>query len=466
MLQIRRDGGLLDRGAKLDLHVREAEVRGEARHRAAYRHRGATAHRVRPGCADRVVAPPPPNRDRRVADVRQVEDVPPAVADEEHAAAPLRPPLEDALQIGQVVGEVGPRLEEGVEVGATRGRAPPGIGQAKPAVDARGQATVDRDSGREHAHSGVDSELPVPGVGDHVQHGRHPAAVLGGEAAGLQLGPSHHVGIEYREDAAQVEGVEDRHSVEEDEVLVRGSAPNVEGRREVGHRGHAGEHLDGPQRIRLGDHREGLEGRGADLLHGGAHRLLEARPRAAAGGLDRDALDLDRRADKHDLHLPRRPPGHAQLLPVILEPQLRHGQHVGTRPHVAEGKESQRFGQRELREGGVPNRVEPRQRPFDRATVLRPDAAVDRTGLRRRRSGGEEGEKQEQGGPAAAPPPQRPGRPRLGKRCGHRLHGPPRELWQPLEAPGTRPGGPNARPPRVRRPWPGTPTPSILPALG
>lgn len=51
--------------------------------------------------------------------------------------------------------------------------------------------------------------------------------MFGGKGAAVELGTFDDVAVENTEDAIQVIGIEDGNIVEQDEVLVRGSAANI-----------------------------------------------------------------------------------------------------------------------------------------------------------------------------------------------------------------------------------------------
>ena len=51
--------------------------------------------------------------------------------------------------------------------------------------------------------------------------------MFGGKGAPVELGTFDDVAVENTEDAIQVIGVEDGNIIEQDEVLVRGSAANI-----------------------------------------------------------------------------------------------------------------------------------------------------------------------------------------------------------------------------------------------
>ena len=374
-LEIRADARLLDPGLELGVGLRKGQIGSEAGQRGANRHRSAPAHRLRPRTADRVVPPPPSDREGRVIHSGEVHDVPSRVPDETEPASAPRPRLEDSLHVRHVVREVDPGLEEHVQIGTPRGHAPAGRLEPQFFGDAPGNRSVDRQARCQDADARVDPELSVPGIALDGQHRRDPPAVLGREASGLQFDPVHHVRVEHGEDAPQVERVEDRHLVEEDEVLVGGAAADVERRREVRNGSHARKHFDGPERIRFGDDGERLEGGGLDLLHGDPGRLLEAGLGAAALGLDRDARDLDGLRSHGDLDFgPLGLDGH--LFPVFLEADSGHSEHVRALLEIAEGEEAELIRKGVFDPRRVGNRVDLRERAFDGTAVLGPDPAA------------------------------------------------------------------------------------------
>ncbi len=154
-------------------------------------------------------------------------------------------------------------------------------------------------------------------AGLDVEHGGDAPAVLGPEAAGEQFGAGDHVGVEDAEQPAQVEGVEDGESVQQDQVLVGGAAADVEGAGEVGGGDDAREHLDGAEDVRLGEAGEHLQLAPGDDARGDARLRLEARPLA---------LGVAGAAHLDPLHLHRRPAGEPQLHAAALaapQPDLR-----------------------------------------------------------------------------------------------------------------------------------------------
>jgi hypothetical protein len=141
--------------------------------------------------------------------------------------------------------------------------------------------------------------------------------MLGWEATRIQLGPVEHVGVEDREESAEVERTEDRSAVEQDQVLICGTTADVEGRREVRCRNHARQHLDCTDRVGFSDSRQLLQIGEADLADGRPSDLLETDALPAAHGLDRDALDLDGLAFESEVVLAGLPPRHGDLLDVF-----------------------------------------------------------------------------------------------------------------------------------------------------
>ena len=165
-----------------------------------------------------------------------------------------------------------------------------------------------------------------------VEHGGDTSAILGGDAALVQLHVLHHVGVEDGEEAEQVGRVIDRAVVEEDQVLVRRPAPHVKAARGLAHRLHAGKRHDYLHDIHLAErHRDILY-----ILHLQAFHSHRRIPHVGdlLGG-DRDLLqgvDLFLQlyiqlavGIKHDL-----PPGvfHAHALDVQLVPSGREAQRI------------------------------------------------------------------------------------------------------------------------------------------
>ena len=403
LFDIGADRCLFDSAPKLRVGLRKAQVGLEARQGGANRHRGASSGRLRPGAPDRIVSPPPPDGKRRVVDLRQIHDVPPAIPDEPKPAAAVRPSLEDALKVLQVIRKVGERPEEHVEVGAARRCAPAGCVEPQLFRQAPGKRPVRRHAARQQADSRIDSEVAVSGIARDRQYRRYAAAVLGRESPGLQLDALHHVRVEDGEDAAQMKRIEDRNLVEKDQVLVRGSAPDVESRRKIRHRGHARKHLDGTERVRLGDNRDRLEGRGRDLLDGHPRLLLESGPGAAAVGLQRHALKDDCLPFHDDLHLGGGAvDGH--LVPKIPEPDQGHAQVVDARLQVAEGEKAEIAAQGVDQTARIRRRVQRSQGACDREAVVGPGPAAQHAGLGRRGPRQGQGEKQRQSGQASGCP--------------------------------------------------------------
>lgn len=125
--------------------------------------------------------------------------------------------------------------------------------------------------------------LPV----EHVQHGRHPAAILGRISAFYQFHAFHGIGVEGAEDAAKVVGIVHVDVIQQDQVLIGRTAPDIESGRKIGDRGHAGQGEDRAEDI--GFHRRNhaldvftapVDSAGADLrtfiggFRRGAHHHL------------------------------------------------------------------------------------------------------------------------------------------------------------------------------------------------
>ena len=195
--------------------VREAEpgsVLGEARSQLE----GATAGaRTDPARPDHVVPPVPVDAEGEVLRVhaREVEHVRAAVRGEPDAPAPARPCLRHGLEVGQVVGEIEDRPEELIEVGAARRRAPT---CAREPERSRVQVVRNRHARGEHRDAAVHAETPVSGIALDVKHRRDAPAEARGEAPRRELRAREHVRVEYREEAAQMEGGEHGQTVEQD----------------------------------------------------------------------------------------------------------------------------------------------------------------------------------------------------------------------------------------------------------
>ena len=84
----------------------------------------------------------------------------------------------------------------------------------------------------------MDREVPVACVALDLKYGRDSPTVLRGEPARVELHPVDHVDVEDGENAPEMERGEDRHPVEQDQVLILRPSPHVEGCGEVGRRHH------------------------------------------------------------------------------------------------------------------------------------------------------------------------------------------------------------------------------------
>ena len=382
----------LDVGIEAGPRFRELEVGGEAGEGGPNIHGSARPHRIRPGAAHGVVPPRPLDRQRVVAHIREVEDIAPRIAGEAQAVAPLRPRLEGSLQVRQVIGKLEPRPDQDVEVGAAAGHAPPRVGEAHLVRKALREGPVHGNPRRQQADSGVHADIPVPHIRLHREDRRHAAPVLGREAARLQFGALHHVGVEDREDPAQVKGVEDGDVVQEDQVLVRRSTPHIEGRGEVGDRGHARQHLHRPYRVGLHQDRERLHLDAADLLDRRARRLLETGTGAAALRLDRDPFQGDRLRHQADVEF-ERGPGRDFDPPLIGGvPDPGHREDVGAGRHVGEGEEPEAVRVGYAPPGGIGGGDEADAGRAEEEAVGGPDTAADRAVLGRGGGGKREGE--------------------------------------------------------------------------
>ena len=103
-----------------------------------------------------------------------------------------------------------------------------------------------------------------------VEHRTEAAAETGGEGALVEGDVFHGVGVEGREETAEVTDVVEWHAVEEEEVLVGSAAAHVHAAVALAAALHAGHELQGLDDVGLAEH----HGYGLDLLHGhlrGAH---------------------------------------------------------------------------------------------------------------------------------------------------------------------------------------------------
>jgi hypothetical protein len=249
---------------------------------------------VRPLEPHEVVSPVPidPERKVLVVEPRQVEHVAARVRRERQPIAPTAPPFHEELEVLQVVGKLERGLQQHVEVRAT-GRAPPADARMAERIRHRLRKAPPRgDAGREERDARVHAEAARARIGLDLEHGRHAPAVLGREAPRLELHAVDHVGVEDREETAEVERAEHRDTVEKDEVLVCRAPPDVERGGEVRGGHHARQHLDRPNRVRFDEARDGAKLGQVEITHGGPGDLLEAHALAARHGLDGDALQL------------------------------------------------------------------------------------------------------------------------------------------------------------------------------
>ena len=163
-----------------------------------------------------------------------------------------------------------------------------GIGAAR--RDAEGgllfdDGPLDVELGGDEAYGEVAVQLLVVAVVlRDVEHRAQAAAEAGGEGAFVEGDVLHGVGVEGREEAAEVADVVEGHAVEEEEVLVGAAAAHVHAAVALAAALHAGHQLQGLDDVGLAEH----HGYGLDLLHGhlrGAH-LRRAGVAHALGGDD------------------------------------------------------------------------------------------------------------------------------------------------------------------------------------
>ncbi len=200
------------------------------------------------------------------------------------------------------------------------------------------------------------------------------------EAAGLELDAVDHVGVEDGEEPAQVEGGEDRHPVEQDQVLVLRAAPHVEGRREVRRRDDAGQHLDRSDGVGLGHARKAADLHELELAHRRPPDLGEARPLPRALGLHGDALQLQRAALDGQLEPHGAAGRQRHPLRELLVAQGSHAHRIGARGDAVDPEGAQPIGV-----GAGQERVAPKEEdggPVDRGSVHVVDPALDGSELR------------------------------------------------------------------------------------
>ena len=77
--------------------------------------------------------------------------------------------------------------------------------------------------------------LPVGIAVVDVHHRRNASAILGRDAALVELGFANHIAIECREDAEHVHRIEHGVSIEQDEVLVGSTSSHIETTRSLAH---------------------------------------------------------------------------------------------------------------------------------------------------------------------------------------------------------------------------------------
>ena len=63
----------------------------------------------------------------------------------------------------------------------------------------------------------------------HIDYAREPAAISGRKSTAIEIDPIHQVAVDGRSVTTQVLGAEERHSVEQDQVLVIVAASHVDG---------------------------------------------------------------------------------------------------------------------------------------------------------------------------------------------------------------------------------------------
>ena len=134
----------------------------------------------------------------------------------------------------------------------------------------------------------------------HIDDRRQPTAVLCGEIALVERYILDGIGVEDREESHQVIHIVERHAVQENQVLVRSSAANIQARATLRPALHAGQELQGFEDIYLtGNHRDGfyLAHRHFDSRH--LHRLRSAhRPLTHHGNFLDDSSGAQREIAK------------------------------------------------------------------------------------------------------------------------------------------------------------------------
>ena len=174
----------------------------------------------------------------------------------------------------------------------------------------------------------------------------------------MQLRPLDHVGVEDREDAQHVEGVEDGNAIEQDQVLVRRAAAHVEGGPDLRYPRHARNRIDGTDRIGLdrachGPHTCPVH------LHGHARRgLLEAHPVAFAETVHLDPLERNRALGQGDTDLDNAPRRDRHRLIVARVADAAHREHVVSGSQAVEGEVAETVGQGHPRPGGIARRAQ------------------------------------------------------------------------------------------------------------
>ena len=173
-------------------------------------------------------------------------------------------------------GRAAERCDELVGVGA-----PP---RNQPAAAPARERPLEVELGGEHRYRrGAVQPRRSAGPLVHLEHAREPAAVARREAARQEVEPLDRVVREGRDDAAEVERVEHDLPVEQDEVLVRVAAPDVEPHRVVVARHDPGEQLHGAQQVRLGQSGHARDLPDPEGARGRLDLVLEPRPLGGAG---------------------------------------------------------------------------------------------------------------------------------------------------------------------------------------
>ena len=98
-----------------------------------------------------------------------------------------------------------------------------------------------------------------------------------------------------------MEGREDGHAIQQNQVLIRRASAHIERRRKIGGRNHARQDLDGADRISLGDPGDELQVRHRHLADGHARNLLKANGFARAICLDANPPKLNGHLLDHEI---------------------------------------------------------------------------------------------------------------------------------------------------------------------